>query len=164
MSVSHFRQLFEQLMVGYKGVPVGKDVWYMPWSREDECITAIQLQKSNWSKLFYVNILVYTRGAFGWNVSDLTEAMALWERGRGGGAAIADRRLPSEFNPACDLQSSLSDEERRKQLSDAVAFLDIFSKRAKSRSGVRLLAEDELLFLTPPALAELDRLDAEAIN
>ena len=31
-------------------------------------------------------------------------------------------------------------------------------------SVVRSLAEEQLLFLTPPALAELDKLDAKAIN
>ena len=162
MSVSQFRRLFEQLMVTHKGVPVRKDVWYVPWSPEEECTTAVELQKSNWSKLFYVNISVYARGAFGWNVSDISEAVKLWDHGGAGGPAITDRRLPVEFNPACDLESSLSDEERRKQLSDAFAFLAIFSKRAKSRSGVRLLAEDGLVYLTPPSAAELDRLDSES--
>ena len=158
MSVSHFRKLFVQFMTSRNGVIVKKDVWFMPWSPLDECVTAVHLQQSNFSKLFYINISVFARGAWGWNPP---EVIRLWERA---GSTVTSRRQPTEFNAACDLTSELSDDERTQRLLDFFEYLDSLSGRAKSRGGLRMLAEDKLIRLTQPALAELDKLDAEAIN
>ena len=157
MSVSHFRKLFEQLMSARKAVVIKKGVWFMPWSPCDQCVTAVHLQKSDFAKLFYINISVFARGAWGW---DPPEIVQLWERA---GFIVTDFRQPQEFNAACDLTSELSDDDRAQQLSDFFEYLDCLSVRAKSRSGLRLLADEKLIYLTPPAIVELDRLDAEAL-
>jgi len=158
MSVSHFRKYFMQLMASRNGVAVKKDVWFLPWSPQDQCITAVHLQQSTFSKLFYINISVFARGAWGWNPP---EVIQLWDRA---GSTVTSRRQPTEFNAACDLTSVLADGEREQRLLAFFEYLDGLSDRAKSRSGLRSLAEGKMIRLTPPALAELDRLDAEAIN
>lgn len=156
MSPSQFKKHFQSLMAVRDAVAVAKDVWFMPWSPGDECITAIHLQKSDWSKLYYVNLSVFARGAWGWNPPEVPD---LWQRA---GSTVTSRRLPKEFDAACDLTSGLADDERARRLADLFDYLDAFRGRAKLRSGLRTLAADNSIRLTPPALAELDKLDASS--
>ncbi|MFN9877344.1 MAG: DUF4304 domain-containing protein, partial [Planctomycetota bacterium] len=64
MGTSGFKKIFDSI-ANKSGWNVVRGGWVFASSVSDECIVSIDLQKSNHSKRFYVNMNIYVQGAFG---------------------------------------------------------------------------------------------------
>jgi len=105
--------------------------WFRDYS---ESIVVLDLQRSNYSNLYYLNIKIFIKGAF----SDEYEERELKMHKRlvktDGGHLF--RREPKEFSPALNLENDLIENDRSDILSKLFTdFLVPFSDRASTRES-----------------------------
>ncbi|MCW3111002.1 MAG: hypothetical protein JWQ09_5508 [Segetibacter sp.] len=106
------------------------------WFKEsNECILVLDLQQSNYSNLYYLNIKIFIQGSFGRQYSKEKDLV----KKKVGNIFI---RQPIEYNNAFDLESSMNDDERRLLLENLfVNFLNAFSNKVLTRAGIKELVE-----------------------
>jgi hypothetical protein len=126
------------------------------WFREsDECILVLDLQRSNYSNLYYLNIKLYVRGMFTDEYGELKLDKGLVRSDVG----HIFRREPKEFSTALDLENDLADTDREESLTKLFTeFLEPFSQRASTPKGIAQLAKAEEIFLLPAVKQELKEL------
>ncbi|MCA9192180.1 MAG: hypothetical protein KDB03_10470 [Planctomycetales bacterium] len=149
MSVRGFHKLFAELAVSHGWIECNGG-WISKLETSDECLIAIETQKSNYGKQFYVGIKVYVQGAFGKTYSPDLRIGEI--------PPSIYRRLPNEFSEVCDLTNSLKAEERVQGIHRAFEFLNLFSAQAKSKIGLIELEREGQVFIFPALMQEIMRL------
>jgi len=120
------------------------------WFKESsECIVVLDLQKSNYSNSYYLNIKVYIQGFFG-----VTYVMNKFLVKNDVG--IVSTRSPKEYRDIFDLENQLENINREEKLHKLfIEFLMPFTNKALVRSGIKKLAEDDEILLQPAVQKEL---------
>lgn len=123
--------------------------WY---KHSDNCLLALELQKSSYSPFYYLNIKIYIDGAFGRSCLPSKE-LVLDHNGN------FSTRQPRQFRDVFDLEVPMG-KNQREQLLEAffTQFLDPFSEQALSISGIQKLLEKKELCLMKSVQKELVRL------
>ena len=132
----------------------GFDSAYGGWFKHsNESLLILELQRSNFSDIFYLNIKIFIQGVFGKNYS-ISKDLVKNSMGQ------ILRRPHPEYAILFNLQADLDDDQRKTRISDFFqTFLKPFAKLALTREGVKHLAQDGQFTLYPPAIAEeIDRL------
>ncbi|MDB6080862.1 MAG: hypothetical protein JWO53_134 [Chlamydiia bacterium] len=131
LKTTEFKQLFGE--ISRKN---GFSLEYGGWFKEsNECIFVLDLQKSNYSNLYYLNIKVFIQGSFGRQYSKEKDLV----KKKVGNIFI---RQPMEYNNAFDLESTMTDNERRLLLENLfVNFLNVFSNKVLTKAGIKELVE-----------------------
>jgi len=114
------------------------------WFKESiECITVLDLQKSNFGDYYELNIKIYIQGMFG---NKYQKSKELVKKDTGD----VFRRQPNEFNDVLDFDTSMDDENRKERLEILFSeFIVPFTDKALSQLGIKELAEKEEVFLLP---------------
>lgn len=124
---------------------------YGGWFKEsDECLVALDLQKSNYDNYYVLNIKIFVQGIFG-NV--YTKHKNLIKREVG----TVFIRPPETYREIFDLSNSLNEKERQEKL--VLLFLDFlnpFAKEALSKVGLKRLYQEERILLLPAVQKELE--------
>jgi len=151
MSYVEFKKMF-----GSVGKLHGFERLFGGWLRQsDECIVVLDLQRSNYSNLYYLNIKLYVRGIFASEYGDvkLKKSMVKSDVGH------IFRREPKEFSAAFDLENDLEEAERIDVLTKFFEeFLVPFSQRASTKEGIMQLAQDGEISLLPAVQKELNEI------
>ncbi len=127
MSVSEFRKLFSEMAVRFGWVS-STGGWTFPRHDDDECIIAIEMQRSSHSKLFYIGINLYIDGLFGVTIG--TDVKINEVQGN------VYRRQPKEFESFFDLTSKVSNAQREEGLIQFFNWLRGFCEVARTRLGI----------------------------
>ena len=111
----------------------------------EESILVLNLQKSNFSNLFYLNIKIFMQGIRG-NTYVISKELSMKEPGN------IFRRQPKEYDVTFDLGSTLSDEQRIDNLESLFkSFIAPFSEKCMSKRGINELWKDGQICLLPAA-------------
>lgn len=125
------------------------------YKESSECLFVMELQKSNYSNLYYLNLKTYIQGTFGQKYIVHKDYL---KKDMGN----VFNRQPSQYSSIFDLETEMSDEDRFENLN--VCFNDFiipYSEKNLSVSGVRELAKSNELKLISTVKDELDRLYPE---
>ena len=117
-----------------------------------ETILVLDLQKSNYSNLFYLNIKIYIQALFG-NTYIKSKNLVKID--------IGDifNREPSVFNIFFDLENSLTEEERCLGIDRLFTeFLNPFSINVTTVKGIVKLAKENQIHLLPAVKQAIDEL------
>lgn len=138
MEVKQFKELFRTIAEenGFKTEFGG-------WFKEsNECIVALDLQRSNFSTLYYLNIQIFVQRLFGESYVIGKELL------RNPGTVF--RRQPNDYNDALDLNLVVSSVGRTQRLEELFRdFLVPFTEKALTVSGLKELAKENQVFLLP---------------
>lgn len=111
--------------------------WYV---QSGECILALQLQRSNFSSLYYLNIYIYIQGYYDTFFPSITKEII---RGK---FKYFFRREDRKYSPFFDQENDLTDEIRTRQLDIFFKeWMVPFTEKALSRKGVIELIETNQL-------------------
>ena len=122
------------------------------YKESSECLFVLELQKSNYSNLYYLNLKTYIQGVFGIRHTIHKDYLK---------KDMGDifNRQPPEYSSIFDLEVDTPNEKRIKMLN---AFFDDFivpySEKNLSISGIRELVESKKILLTSAIEDELNRL------
>lgn len=121
------------------------------WLKESiECITVLDLQKSNFGDYYELNIKIYIQGMFG---NKYQKSKELVKKDTGD----VFRRQPNEFNDVLDFDTSMDDENRKERLEILFSeFMVPFTDKALSQLGIKELAEKGEVFLLPAVKERLN--------
>ena len=112
------------------------------YKESSECLLVLELQKSNYSNLFYLNLKTYIQGVFGKKYM-----------------GNVFNRPPSEYSSIFDLENNMSDEKRLRMLHAFFnEFIVPYSEKNLSVAGIRELANTEEILLISTIEEELNRL------
>jgi hypothetical protein len=151
MEKSEFKKLFGE--VAHKH---GFQFLYGVWMKESpEVILMLELQKSNFSVEYYLNIKIFIHGIFQLqhikNKKLSTECKESFFR-----------RCPTEYGSCLDLENSLTSNERKNMIESLFTnFIDSFSDKALNIMRIYKLVDDSQLLLFPNVKIELDQLLAK---
>ena len=111
---------------------------YGGWYKENEdCIIVLELQRSYYSRLYYLNIKIYIRGVFG-------EAENVNKYIIKNGMGHLFTRQPNEYSDCFDLETSLDDDVRRVRLEELfVNYINPLTKKALCIEKIKDLAEEK---------------------
>lgn len=121
------------------------------WFRESkECIVSLDLQKSNYSNLYYLNIKIFVQGMFGNHYSRSKDLVK--------DTGDIFRRQSKDYDDAFDLDSSINDVERKLRLDTLFnEFINPFTKDALTKNGIRDLAHKGEIYLLPAVKKDLEQ-------
>jgi hypothetical protein len=121
------------------------------WKKSPETVICLELQKSNYSNIYYLNFKIWLQGVFGSKFDPSSELA------RDTGDVF--RGQPKDWDKLFDLDQ-ISDKEtcRQEMARFFKAFVTPFTEKALTRSGILELANSNEVFLLPAVRAELDRL------
>ncbi len=123
------------------------------WFKESsESIVALFLQKSNFGNNYYLNIKVFFQGSFG----------IYYQKSKDLKFATSEifGRQPNEYNDVFNLDSSLDDAFREKELKKLfINFIVPFTNKALSRKQTLDLEKNNALFLLSSVKEELKKLE-----
>lgn len=121
------------------------------WFRESaECIVVLDLQKSNFSNLYYLNIKIYVQGMFG---NTYVQSKDLVKKDVGD----IFKRQPPNYNNLFDFNTQVDDLRRQEWLERLFnEFIDPFANKALSKTGIRELSEKGEVYLLPAVRKELN--------
>lgn len=146
MDKNRFKNLFNEL-AQKNGFERAFGMWF---KQQEDSLVVVDLQRSNYSNLYYVNINVYIQGFFGKTFSKSKEL----KYGAGGAAIFT--RSPKEYNDALDQENHLSDSERKGLLEKMFSnFLLPFIEKTSTREKLIVLHKNEGYFLLPTVKKEL---------
>lgn len=152
MNKSEFKKVF-----GKFAIDNGFESAFGGWFRESgDCIVAMQLQSSNYSSLFYLNIKVFLQGGFPNYYGEIKVCKDLVKK------HVGDyfTRPPANYDRLFDLENSISDAERELLVEQFFTiYLRDFVESLLSRSGLMTLAKEGAINLTDPVQKEIGRLD-----
>ncbi|GAA4105547.1 DUF4304 domain-containing protein [Mucilaginibacter panaciglaebae] len=145
MEIKEFKNIFSDIA---KSNHLKKNFggWF---TESDECILMLDLQKSNFSNIYYLNIKIYIQGAFGNIYIPSKELLKIQ-----GGDVF--RRTPPDFNDVFDLSNHMNDLERNKKLNSLFDnFIMPFTTKALTKSGLKQLSSENQVVLLPAIKEEL---------
>lgn len=121
------------------------------WVKESsECLIILDLQKSNFGNYYDLNIKIFVQGLFGNSYvkgKDLVKKMT-------GDIFL---RQPISYNDAFDYDNSISEAKRKEQLQGLFhEFIVPWTDKALSRTGLKELAQSNVLYLLPAVKEELN--------
>ena len=107
METKEFKTMFGKIAKsnGFKFLYGG---WY---KESSDCIVVLELQRSNYSILYYLNIKIYIRGAYG--QANIVDKNII--KNRMGNLLT---RQPNEYNDCFNLETCLDDNARRARLEE----------------------------------------------
>jgi hypothetical protein len=120
------------------------------WFKEsNECIVVLDLQKSDYSNIYYLNIRIYIQGIFG-NYYSKNKNLVKNDTGD------IFRRQPKEYNDAFDLELAM-DVDKRKELLEKLFsdFLNPFSEKVLEKANFKKLEQNNEIYLLPAVKKEL---------
>jgi len=128
----------------------GFDKAFGGWFKESsECIVVLDLQKSNFSDRYDLNIKIFVQGMFG-NQYKQNKDLVKREIGN------VFIREPKEYEDVFDFNLPFEDSKRIERLNDFFTeFLIPFTRLALSKSGIMSLAEKGKISLSPAVREEL---------
>lgn len=122
------------------------------YKESSECLLVLELQKSNYSNLFYLNLKTYIQGVFGKKYTPCKECLKKY-------MGNVFNRPPSEYSSIFDLENNMSDEKRLRMLHAFFnEFIVPYSEKNLSVAGIRELANTEEILLISTIEEELNRL------
>lgn len=120
--------------------------WFI---ESDECITTLNLQKSNFSNVFYLNIKIYVKGMFG-NIYKKNKSL-LKDTGD------VFRRQPKEYDYLFDLEDPIDDLLRSQKMNELFKnFIFPFSKQSLTKAGLKKLAQEGLVIILPAVATQFE--------
>jgi len=134
-----FKKTFDQIATSY-GLEKGDGGWY----RENgETLITLNLQKSNYSNLYYLNVKTYIYGLL-----DLEyKPTKYWIVNHPGNVFI---RQPNEYTQLFNLESDLSIQERESGLDSFFEdFLIPYIKTSSTIRGIKELSDKGKIYLFP---------------
>jgi len=149
MNSKEFKNIFNSVAREY-----GFEKAFGGWFKESqECILVLDLQKSNYSDYYYLNIKIFVQGAFG---NHYVKSKYLVKNDTGD----VFRRQPKEFSDVLNFEDiQMTDDERisetKKMFSE---FMVPFVNKALSRSGIKGLANEGKIALLDAVKNELDKM------
>ena len=106
-------------------------------------LIGLELQKSNYSNYYYLNIQNYIQGYHGLHYTPSIELLH-------GDKAVFFRRQKKEYNSAFELDNDMSDEERLEQLNACFAnYIGPLVEQLLTREGIKNYVEDEQNLISP---------------
>jgi hypothetical protein len=118
------------------------------WFKESsECITLLDLQKSNFGNYYELNIKTFVQGMFG---NSYTKNKNLIKK------QIGDifTRQPNEYSDVLDFETLMNLDIRKNKLKVLFnEFIVPFTDKSLTRFGLKELAKQEIIFI-PPAVKE----------
>jgi hypothetical protein len=120
------------------------------WFKEsDECIVVLDLQKSNFGDYYQLMIKIYVQGTFG-NKYSISKDLVKKDTGD------VFRGEPPQYKDVFDFDTSINDDKRKQRLEELFSeFIEPFTKKVLSKSGIKELAEEGQIFLLPAVKKEL---------
>lgn len=140
-----FKQMFDEV-ASFSGFEWAFGGWV---KESSECIIVLDLQRSKFNHLYYVNIKIYVQGMFGKTYSKTKDLVK---------KDVGDifRRQPTAYNSTLDFNESVDKIKRKEMLGKMFSeFIVPFADKALFRSGIKELAESGEIFLLPAVKAEL---------
>jgi hypothetical protein len=128
------------------------------WFKESkESIVMLALQKSNFGNFYYLNIKTFIQGVFNRNYTKNKDLV----KKEGGNIFV---RQPKEYDVIFDLESPLSDDERRQKLESLFTnYIVPFTGKALHKTGIYDLGQNGEINLRPEVKMELDRIEDVSI-
>ncbi|WP_228450865.1 DUF4304 domain-containing protein [Chryseolinea soli] len=121
------------------------------WKESSETIVVLDLQKSNFNNLYYLNIKIYVQGISG---KRYTRSKNLVKKDVGD----IFRRQPPAYSSVLDIDPAENDSMRKDKLEKMfLEFLVPFADKALSKSGIVELAEKAEIYLPPAVKAWLSQ-------
>lgn len=144
MKNKEFKKVFNSVAIVH-GFSYLHSIWY---AESKECILVLELEKSNFSNIYYLTLKIFIQSLKGETYGITKELRKEW------GHVI--RRQASEYDQFLDLDVPISIEARKQGLEDLFNnFILPFSERALSRQGILELAKDKKIVLSPVVEKEL---------
>ena len=144
MEASVFKKIFNEISKksGFQKI-------FTDWCKEsEECIVMLNLQKSNFENLYYLNIKIFIHEIFG-NIY-LKDKNLLKDTGD------IFLRQPVEYKNIFDLNSSINDKDRRKKIEDLfIEYIIPLVNSLLTKKGIIEKHQKEGLFLLPNIKKEL---------
>ena len=146
MNNKEFKNLFNKLAKQYGFKAISNN-----WFREsDECIVGINLQKSYYCNLYYLNINIFVHGIFGNH--DIKEKDLMIK-----GTNSFSERSPKEYDDVFSLEMQMDDKERTQRLESFFAeYLGPLVEKALTRNGIKELVHANQISVFPSAKEELN--------
>ncbi len=117
------------------------------FKQSDDCIVTLDLQKSNYSNLYYLNIKIYVQGTFGNCYKKSADLL------RNVGNIFT--RQPKEYDEVFDLDSPMVTDFRKHRLEDLFReYITPYANQMLSRAGIVEYAKNGG-FLLPAIKKEL---------
>jgi hypothetical protein len=118
------------------------------FKQSNECIITLELQKSNFSDSYYLNIKIFVQGSFGQHYNK--SANLLKDMGD------FFRRQPKEYEDALNFDVAMDDKTRIQKFESLFAnFLIPFGNKALTRDGIKELISQGEIALLPAVKKEL---------
>lgn len=148
MENNNFKKLLNEI-----AVKSGFESAFGGWFKEsNECIVVLGLQKSNFGNYYDINVKTYIQGVF---KNQYVKSKDLVKKDVGNIFTCQ----PSLYNVVFDLESSISDDERKQKLEEFfVDFLIPFCDNALTKAGIKILEKREQIYLLPAVKEELERM------
>ena len=147
METKEFKTMFGKIAKGN-----GFKFLYGGWYREsDDCIIALDLQRSYYSVFYYLNIKIYIRGGFG--MANTVDKYIIKNR-----MGHIFRRQPAEYNTIFDLETNLDENTRKAMLEKLFeTYVVPLTDKALSLEGIEELANAGEIQIEPVVKEELDK-------
>ena len=145
-----FKLLFSEIAKKH-GFTSAYNGWF---KRSNQCIVALELQKSNYSNYYQLNIKIFVHGMF--NKQYKKSKGLLNEIGN------VRSKAPGNFTIFLNLEAPLEDKERENGLISLFRdFIDPLAEQALSRDGIKKLGQQNITSFDPAVEKELERLAKE---
>jgi hypothetical protein len=139
MDKNTFKNIFNETAKKF-GFEKGHSVWF---KESGECIAILELQKSKYSNLYYLNVKLFVQGIFG-----LSYVKNKNLPNSGQEAVITGP--PKAFNETFNLENEITNEERRLKLDDLFKnHIDPLINEALTKNGIIRLYHSNKLLLMP---------------
>lgn len=145
MEKEEFKKIFSDIAFENKFIKAYGS-WY---KKSEECIIVLDLQKSNYSNLYYLNIRIYIQGVFNMTYT-INKYLIKNDIG------TLDTRIPKEQSYLLDLENNLKDIDREEKIKELFQkFVNPFVEQALSRNGIKELVRKKLLYNLPNIMEQL---------
>jgi hypothetical protein len=126
---------------------------YSGWFKEsDECIAVLDLQKSNYSDYYYLNIKLFVQGMFG---NEYRKSKDLVKRDIGN---IFERQ-PGEYHDVFDFETPMDDEKRINRLEALfIHHIDPLIEKGSTKEGIKELGREGRIQILPAVAEQLENL------
>ncbi len=152
METSEFRNQFDTIAKRY-GYTSAFRGWY---KRSDECVLALELQKSSYSRLYYLNIYPFVGGYF--NNYHKSDVKVTRDTIRGKDKMFF-RREDKKYSPLFDLENNITNDKRLKGLETFfIEWLLPFTDKAITKRGMLKLIDQGQLDASKMNIAAIEAL------
>lgn len=147
MENTEFKKMFGKIAEKNKFISA-----FNGWFKEsNECLIALQLQKSDYANYYKLIVKIFIQGTFGLKYGKSKEVLKKIGNIRAG--------EPNDFKKFLNLEELIADNEREKGLDSLFHdYIIPITDQALSRMGIKKLHQQKKLFLLPAMEKELERL------